>query len=118
MAPVPMLLLHWALESSSGVCLSGNTGGTGRVIIRLLRHFPSVPPVSFLRVQVKPPSRAKAGAEGRHKAVRHSRGFSTVSSFMTENTPETPFACSPAMFLSPSVATTPTSFTSPFFTMM
>ena len=49
---------------------------------------------------------------------RHSRGFSTVSSFMTENTPETPFACSPAMFLSPSVATTPTSFTSPFFTMM
>ena len=32
--------------------------------------FPSVPPVSFLRVQVKAPSRAKVGAEGRREAAK------------------------------------------------
>jgi hypothetical protein len=40
--------------------------------------FPSVPPVSFLRVQVKPPSHAKAGAEGRHKAVKPQKARSAT----------------------------------------
>jgi len=44
--------------------------------------------------------------------------FSTRRLFVTEKTPETLFACSPAMFLSIWLSTTPSSVTFPFLTMM
>jgi hypothetical protein len=44
--------------------------------------------------------------------------FSMRRLLVTENTPETPLARIPAMFLSASVATTPSSVTFPFFTIM
>jgi hypothetical protein len=44
--------------------------------------------------------------------------LSTRRLFVTEKTPETLFACSPAMFLSIWLSTTPSSVTFPFLTMM
>ena len=43
---------------------------------------------------------------------------STLKPFSTLNTPDTPLARTPAMFLSASLATTPSKRTFPFFTMM
>ena len=42
----------------------------------------------------------------------------TTRLFLTENTPGTPFAWIPAMFLSDSWSTTPSSVTFPWFTMI
>ena len=44
--------------------------------------------------------------------------FATTRLLVTENAFATPFARSPAMFLSPWLSTTPSSVTWPFFTMM
>ena len=44
--------------------------------------------------------------------------FTTTRLLVTENTPETLFARRPSIFLSPSLSTTPSSVTWPFFTMM
>ena len=43
---------------------------------------------------------------------------STLRWFLTANTPDTPFAWMLAIFLSPSLAATPSSVTSPLLTMM
>ena len=48
----------------------------------------------------------------------HSFYFETTRLFVTENTFGTPFARSPARFLSVSLSATPSSDTFPFFTMM
>ena len=44
--------------------------------------------------------------------------FSTTRSFTTPKAPGIPCALMPAMFLSPSLSTTPSSVICPFFTMM
>lgn len=68
----------------------------------------------------RPLSRARIHPR-KHMRVRsrvtHS-WFSTIRLFTTENTPLTPFACISAILLSPPLLTTPSSVTSPFFTMM
>src|SRR5262245_48224072 len=46
------------------------------------------------------------------------RYFSIRKLFFTENTPATPLACTFAIFLSASLATTPSSVKFPLFTMM
>jgi len=53
-----------------------------------------------------------------HQDAHRELYFSTVNSFVTENTPETEFARALARILSALFATTPTSVTWPFFTMM
>src|ERR1700733_13182101 len=55
----------------------------------------------------------------RHEAYRRCHfDATTCKLFVTEKIPETPLARIPAMFLSPSLSTTPSRLTWPFFTMI
>ncbi len=77
---------------------------------------PATPPPA--KVTSRPPPRGLRPR--RVPPTRHAQTgyFSTVRLLVTPKTPETPLAAMPAMFLSPSVETGPSSVTLPFFTMM